>query len=100
MKRGANWVAASVFFLAGSLLYAVPAMARSVLYAARMTGAYSIPDPTVERLVPERLTNVAFVAYLLCVIALGWPQLEQWINAWFSVPAPSQPKQDSEPPVS
>lgn len=102
MKRSANWVAASVFFLAGSFLYAVPAMARSVLYAGRMSAAaWQYPDKTVEQLVPDWLGNLGFLAYLLCVFALGWPQIAQWLNAYFCVPPPQQaPQQEPDQPTT
>ena len=92
MKRSVNWVAASIFFLAGSLLYAIPALARSILYAGTLSGPiWQVPNQTVEQLVPDFLNNLAFVAYLICTVIVAWPPVAQWFESWWSTPVQTTP---------
>lgn len=100
MKHSSSLVASSIFFLAGSLLYVAPALARSILYAARMSSpSWQIPDPTVERLVPESLTNFGFIAYTICAILVSWSLVEPWLVKWLSSPTNVvQQSREAEPP--
>lgn len=74
LKYCVSWLAASIFFAVGSLVSAIPACLRSILYAGRIsTGSWSMPDATLEQLVPTWLSGVGRIAYCLCVAALVVP---------------------------
>ena len=80
MRYGSNWIAASIFFLAGCMTSLVPAVVRGQFYAARMsTGSWSYPDELIERMVPE-YKGIASLAFVLSVVALVFPAIAKAIT--------------------
>jgi len=74
-----SWIAAGLFFLAGSFLVAVPSIARFALFAALWGARVSFDHSMVEAQVPTFLNGFAGVAFALSAIALVGPSVRRMI---------------------
>ncbi|MBP2017650.1 putative sodium:solute symporter family permease YidK [Symbiobacterium terraclitae] len=74
MGSRANWLAASVFFLAGCMMLGLPDLIRGHLYAAMFSRpSWQYPSPTVEKIVPDYLRYIGIVAFGMAAAAIVLP---------------------------
>lgn len=71
LKRVPNWIAASLFFLTGSIMFALPAVLRSLMYIAT-DGRAQFPLSPVETMLvaPGDLNFFGWLGMVLTVLAL------------------------------
>lgn len=74
MTGRGSWIAASVFFLAGGFLVAVPSVVRSVLFAALWGAKTSFDHSMVEDKVPNFLYWYAGAAFVFALLSLILPR--------------------------
>lgn len=74
MSGRGSWLAASVFFLAGGFLVAVPSVVRSVLFAALWGAKTSFDHSMVDDKVPTFLYWFAGAAFVLAALSLILPR--------------------------
>lgn len=81
MNHKENWLAASVFFLSGSILFSASSLVRGQLYAAMITQpSWEYPDSLIESMVPGYLQNTATVAFTLSAISIVFPYVVKlWV---------------------
>lgn len=76
MSNPIRWLAASVFFLAGCLMFALPGLARAIMYAGIFSRAsFQYPDEVVEKAVPYGFVTLGILALILSAVAILLPHL-------------------------
>ncbi|MBY6278518.1 hypothetical protein [Symbiobacterium thermophilum] len=77
MNLKENWLAASMFFLAGGILQGVRELIRGQLYAAVLSKpTWSYPDPLIDSMVPGYLQKLAVAAFVLSAASGLWPYVK------------------------